>query len=226
MLTGRPAGYDAVIFDLWRTLIHPVALSVDVIGRVLGVPDDVLAPVWLAGREKREKGPLRESIVDIFDVIGLPHDERLLQQALDASASLQVQALKQAESIAVPVLRTLRGAGLRIGVLSNCTSDMASCFCDSAIGKQVDTAVFSSDLGLMKPDIRMYRHVSEQLKVTSARCLYVGDGADEELVGAAAAGMNPVLLSTAESGWSGPRISNLHDVIPLAIDSPHENGRQ
>src|ERR1700678_3097470 len=166
-ITEPLARYEAVIFDLWGTLIHPVALSVDVIGALLGVPHDVLAPVWLAGRPKREQGALRESIVDILQVIGLPHDDGLLQQALDASASLQLQALKQAEPIAVPVLGALRQAGLRIGLLTNCTSDMALCFRDSGIGKQVDAAGFSSDLGMMKPDLRMYRYVSDQLGVAA-----------------------------------------------------------
>ncbi len=217
--------YEAVIFDLWGTLIHPSMLSVDVICRLTGVPYDDFLPAWAENRAKRETGPLEYALVELFGQLGVSHHEAILPRALRAHASLQTRALSRGESTAVPVLRAVKQAGFRIGLVSNCTSDMAACFHDSAIGRQVDEAAFSSDIGVMKPGLRLYQHVCDLLGVGAGHCLYVGDGGDQELAGAAAAGMDPILLLTSATSWPGRQISNLEEVVDLA-SSPEAARRE
>jgi putative hydrolase of the HAD superfamily len=79
----------------------------------------------------------------------------------------------------------------------------------------------------MKPDPRIYYMATEQLGVQPEDCLYVGDGASQELPGAAKVGMNPVLLRVPEDesidivyqinteGWDGPTVSSLTEVLAL-----------
>ncbi len=208
--------YDAIIFDLWGTLIHPGRFSVDVIWCLTGLPYADFIPVWDENRKKRETGPLETAFVELFDRLGMSSSPAVLSRALDAHATLQKEALNRGESSAVAVLRAVRRAGFRIGLVSNCTSDMASCFHESGIGRQVDAAAFSTDLGVMKPNVRMYQHVCDRLGVAPTRCLYVGDGGDDELSGAAAAGMDAVLLETSPRAWPGRRISRLRDVVDIA----------
>lgn len=86
--------------------------------------------------------------------------------------------------------------------------------------------MFSSRIGLRKPDPRVYRLASEQLVVEPEDCLYVGDGDSKELSGAAQASMHPVLIRLAgEDGtqphlvnreeWNGTVISALGEVLAL-----------
>ena len=74
----------------------------------------------------------------------------------------------------------------------------------------------------MKPDARIYALVCDGLGVDPTECTFVGDGANDELAGAAAVGMTPVLL--AEDGvarwdglheWDGARIAAIPDVLEL-----------
>ncbi len=76
--------------------------------------------------------------------------------------------------------------------------------------------VFSCAEGARKPDSRLYEACASRLSVDPAECIYVGDGDDDELEGAAAVGMRPVLLRTdTPRDWSGESVERLRDVPTL-----------
>ena len=64
----------------------------------------------------------------------------------------------------------------------------------TALAPLFDVAVLSFDVGMAKPDPRIYELATERLGVAANDCLYVGDGSDGELSGAAQAGMTAVLM--------------------------------
>ena len=85
-----------------------------------------------------------------------------------------------------------------------------------------DVAVLSFDVGMVKPDPRIYELATERLGVGANDCLYVGDGSDGELSGAAQAGMTAVLIRAPDDqadsnreGWKGTRISSIPSVLDL-----------
>ena len=83
--------------------------------------------------------------------------------------------------------------------------------------------VLSCTVGLRKPDPRIYRLACERLDVRSDECLFVGDGANDELAGAERVGMRAVCvlppgreepLWPEAHGWE-PTIGSLGDVLRL-----------
>lgn len=116
------------------------------------------------------------------------------------------------------VLRTLEllsGAGLRVGVLSDASAEIAASWHASPLARLVDAAVFSCVAGHVKPDQWLYELVSRELTVPAHRTLYLGDGGGDELNGALAFGMPTVAvrrrggsdtLAFDEGPWSGPVI--------------------
>ena len=86
-----------------------------------------------------------------------------------------------------------------------------------------DAVLFSADERMMKPDRRLYERMAELLGVSTADCVFVGDGAYRELQGAEAAGMTAVLIRAPYDewehegtiGWDGPRVSSLSEVLAL-----------
>jgi putative hydrolase of the HAD superfamily len=86
------------------------------------------------------------------------------------------------------------------------------------------------EVGVCKPDPRIYRAACEQLKVDPRECLYVGDGGSRELTGAAAVGMTPVRLSAPDladhlvfdrdTGFDGPSVPSLTDLVTLIDRTP------
>ncbi len=78
--------------------------------------------------------------------------------------------------------------------MSNCSSEVPPLWKAGPLQSLVDAAVFSCNVGLLKPDPRIYSHVCGLLDVSPERCLFVGDGGSRELTGARDAGMSVVLL--------------------------------
>ena len=88
----------------------------------------------------------------------------------------------------------------------------------SPFGTRFDATALSCDLGIGKPDPAIYQWAADELGVLPADCLFIGDGADRELAGAAALGMR-VLRTTefadTDAHWLGPTIAGLPDLLTL-----------
>ena len=70
--------------------------------------------------------------------------------------------------------------------------------------------------GSRNPHCRIYEIACERLKIEPQECLYVGDGSGEELMGAAAVGMLPILKHadlTDVYDPSRPEVENWQGII-------------
>ena len=119
-------------------------------------------------------------------------------------------------------MSALKESGYRVGLISNCTEEVSRLWRSTPFAPLVDTAVLSFDAGLAKPDRRIYELALSGLGVSAKRCLYVGDGSDGELSGAANAGMTAVLIRApydradgARENWDGEVISAIPGVLDL-----------
>ena len=63
---------------------------------------------------------------------------------------------------------------------------------ESKLFPYFDVALISFEQGICKPDLNLYKKMTEELGVKSEECLYVGDGGSKELFAAREAGMHPV----------------------------------
>jgi putative hydrolase of the HAD superfamily len=129
----------------------------------------------------------------------------------------ELRALGQARLVPAPslvdALKSLRSKGIRLGILSDASAEVAEAWPRSPLAALVDGAVFSCHADAVKPDQRLYARICGVLDVPANRTLYVGDGGGNELRGALAAGMAAVgvhrrgpanALAFGDKGWSGP----------------------
>lgn len=102
-------------------------------------------------------------------------------------------------------------------MISNCSSDVRISLRDHNLEKWFDAVVLSAEVGVMKPAPEIYRMASERLGVEPGDCLYVGDGSDNELEGAATAGMTPILYDPNRAAPPAPytTISSHRELINL-----------
>ncbi len=126
---------------------------------------------------------------------------------------------------ALEVLTELRAREMPTALISMCAPDTPAMWRASPLGGLVDVEVFSSEVGLRKPDTAIYRYATDRLGVDPAACIYCGDGAYGELTGASAVGMRAYLirppdLDVAESltpereeDWRGPAVADLRDLL-------------
>jgi HAD superfamily hydrolase (TIGR01549 family) len=111
-----------------------------------------------------------------------------------------VQVLRrssQTEPDAIASLSTLRDSGYKLGLVSNTVFPAGSIDADledEGLLPFFPVRVYSSDVGYMKPDPRIFRIALERVGVASDRAMFVGDRLDKDVRGAGRLGMRTVLI--------------------------------
>jgi putative hydrolase of the HAD superfamily len=116
----------------------------------------------------------------------------------------------------VATLAALRGAGLRIGLVSNSARDVRE-FARHH-GLDVDAGISSFHHGRSKPHASIFRAVLDLLGVEPAAAAMVGDMVADDVEGARAVGMHAILLDREGAHPEfEPRIETLSE-LPSALD--------
>ena len=216
--------YRAVIFDLWQTLVpFPVESAKALYGQMaeaVGAPRAQFEEVWLSGRSARDTGPMADSVRWVFGQLGL--------EDADPQTIISLRRDWTRESFiprpdAVSTLEELRRRGHKLGLITVCSDDVVELWDSTPFRGLFDSTIFSAEVGISKPDPRIYELCCEQLGVEARDCLFVGDGANRELPGAEKAGMTAVQLRApgeelTEPGkeWDGRSVERLAEVLELA----------
>jgi putative hydrolase of the HAD superfamily len=216
----------AILLDLFNTLIDDGggAARDEVtrqMGRVLGVDPDAFTSLFHSRWKQRlvgALGPLETMVRDFAVELGGAPEPDAVEQAAALRTGLTGALLGGALPGTLTTLDALRERGFRLAVVSNCTVETSRVWKTSPFGSRFDATALSCDLGVGKPDPAIYRWAADALGVAPADCLFVGDGADGELAGAAALGMR-VLRTTefadTDPHWPGPTIDGLPELLEI-----------
>ena len=178
------------------------------------IPD--FGRVWDSSYGGRQHG----RIDDYFRSLGL--DEPAVAECVRLRTEFTRSNLVPRDG-AVETLVELDRRGLKRGLISVCSSEVSDAWGEFALAGLLDDAVLSCDVGLSKPDPEIYLLACEHLGFEPEECLFAGDGANDELAGAARVGMRTVcVLPPGRSeplwpearGWD-PTIASLPDILSL-----------
>ena len=92
----------------------------------------------------------------------------------------------------LPTLDDLRRRGLKLGLVSNTARDLAAFVRHHAL--EVDAALSSRAHGKVKPHESIFRAVLAELEVEAEDAAMVGDSVEDDIEGAEALGIRPLLL--------------------------------
>ncbi|HEV8601853.1 MAG TPA: HAD family hydrolase [Gaiellaceae bacterium] len=215
--------FRSVIFDLWQTLVpwqvDEANRFYDRMADAVGVERGRFREVWLAGRPSRETGPIADHLRALLGDLEVDGD-------IDELIALRRDWTKRSlipRADALETLAELRRRGHRLGLISVCSQDVPEVWDETPLAGSLDETVFSCEVGISKPDPRIYEIACERLDVEPAECLFVGDGANDELPGAERAGMTAVqlrvpgeTLTPDGEAWEGASIESLEEVLELA----------
>lgn len=227
--------YSAVIFDLFGTLIDNaspedlVRLFRDpAVG--LGGDADEFAQAWISIYSDRAVGRLggvENEIRHVCRMLGRNVTEAQVSKALRLRLDAYRRHCRPRPTV-IDTLSKLRASRIKIGLISDCGSEVPDVWPDLEFAPLVDAAVFSCRAGVTKPDPRLYKTACAMLGVDPSHCLYVGDGGSRELTGAVAVGMDAVLIQVDydrhfdahrpdAAEWTGPVISEIRDVLRFVL---------
>jgi putative hydrolase of the HAD superfamily len=225
--------YSGVLLDLFGTLIAPFHMRehMDALrecAKQLGISFEDCHRYWGETFPPRVRGEF-VSVADNFDWIARQMGQQLTPHALKKAE--EVYERFTAEGLApvagaVATLEWLASRGLRVGLVSNCAPDIPRVWTKSVFAKYFDYCAFSCQVGAVKPEPEIYCAALDALRLLPEQTLYVGDGSDEELSGAARCGLQPVLIAIDLSNtydaqrkdvdaWTGPVIRALSELPGL-----------
>ena len=94
----------------------------------------------------------------------------------------------------IPAFLRLRDRGLALGLISNWDKRLTGLMEGMGISTLLDTIVSSAEVGLHKPDPRIFELACERLGVRPDECAHVGDHQYADILGARTVGMLPILI--------------------------------
>lgn len=119
------------------------------------------------------------------------------------------------------VIKALRKRGIKTAIVTNIMAERIDSQKNKieklGIADQFDAIVISGELGIHKPDRRIFDHAAKLLGVCNEECLFVGDDPDSDIAGARGAQMEAVWLDNWEKSNdrfdSDPCVHRVHSVL-------------
>ena len=197
-----------VLFDLFHTLANvppPATVGEPTVPEILGVPAAEFQ------RHYYDEDTLGRCIGRIHDDV---EAMRLVARSIDPAVTEEKilaavasrrrrfeMALVRVETPIIAALDRLASAGVRTALVSDAGADDVFCWPRSPLRERLHAAVFSYELGVRKPDARIYRHALDALGARPEDTLFVGDGGSDEHRGARAVGMQAVFVTRFLRQW-------------------------
>ena len=186
----------AVIFDMFETLIThfeaPVYMAKQ-IAEDIGITEQKFREVWNTTDEARTLGKMtHEQVIEMSLRANDCYSPELLAKIVRKRKDSKVECFRHLHPEILPMLAAIRASGIRIGLITNCYYEESDAIRESVLFDYFDAVCMSCELGLQKPDPRIFHKCAEDLAVAPEECLYVGDGGSAELEAAREVGMHPV----------------------------------
>jgi putative hydrolase of the HAD superfamily len=224
--------YSAVFFDAGETLVHPHPTFPDLFARILRREGHEVSPETIRDRihvvadrfkaaadsnELWTTSPDRSRRFwhDVYEIflgdLGIAGANGLMDTVYAEFTDLANYALFDD---VVPTLERLRGAGLRLGVVSNFEAWLERLLEELGVRSFFDVSVISGVEGVEKPDPGIFRLAMERAGVEPSRSVFVGDLPDFDVEPALAVGMYPVLIDRRDRfpDVVVPRIASLEEL--------------
>jgi putative hydrolase of the HAD superfamily len=205
----------AVIFDLWETLIDwDREEAARMLGEVDALVGNGFAERW-DRTNRRYVAPIRTALAEA-DV-----PQELIEDICTIRLGYHRRALVPRTG-AVDTLVRLRELGYLLGLITVCSEDIEVLWPETEFAGLFDAEIFSSRVGVSKPDARIYLACCDALGVEPHEAVFVGDGANDELEGARRVGMDAILIHRPGErplwgldDWDGPRVTSIPGVLDL-----------
>ena len=196
----QATGIRTILFDLYDTLIW-LDVECSAIGRQrllarAGVDAARFNPVWrrtvsdrMVGKGNGLAGHLSETLAEL----GVNPAPGLVTDLVE----IERHRLEECVHLypgTVPVLRELRERGYRLGLVSNISDGASVPIIYLGLDQLFDELILSHEVGILKPDPRIFTLACERLRTTPLETVFVADGGFGELDASHALGIFSVMI--------------------------------
>jgi HAD superfamily hydrolase (TIGR01509 family) len=204
----------AILFDLFETLVtesDPPPVRAASLGGRLGLDSTEFRRAWKPQRMRvvRGQASFAEALFEVGRALGRTLDAATVDGLCAERRREKATRFARPDPEALAALQRLHDRGIRLAVVSNAFAEDVGAWPQSAMAPLFAAAVFSCDVGMAKPQPEIYLEALRRLRVEAAESIFIGDGGDDELLGAERAG-----LRTAQATWFRREAPGLPARIP------------
>ena len=227
---------EAILFDLFETLVTELdpewAPGPALPGR-LGVDEEAFWQAYRLVSPQRNAGKIPDygtALLEIGALLRETFDAKTVRQLVEERRTDKARPFARVSDDIVQMLISLGEQQIRLGVISNASVEEVASWGMCPLASLVHDVVFSYEVGLFKPDARIYHLACERLGLAPESVLFIGDGGSDELLGAEAAGLRahwatwfldrwpPWKCRGHESVARFPRLRSPEDVLAIATN--------
>jgi putative hydrolase of the HAD superfamily len=184
-----------IIFDYGGVIeVMPPGKNVgilDLLSKTLGLPIDDVCTLYFQNNHRNNVGSWSQKqtllhVVSLLDASKLQKAETMLDE---------YYALKQTDHEVLHIITSLKEEGYIVALLSNYNSLLRTKIKENGADKIFEDNVFiSCELGLQKPDPKIFEFTFDKLVCTPEECLFVDDS-PKSLSTAKEVGYHPILYT-------------------------------
>ena len=186
----------AVIFDMFETLVthyeSPLYMGKQICEDI-GISESKFREIWDTTEEDKTLG--KKSLEDVIDEILRVNDRyspELFEKIVNKRKNTKIEMFEHLHTDIIPMLTEIKNKNIKIGLITNCYFEERDAIVNSKLYNYFDAVCMSCELGLAKPDVKIFEKCVCDLQVRFDECVYVGDGGSYELETARSLGMHPV----------------------------------
>ena len=212
-------GIRAVLFDAGGTLIHMdgertsraagLAWDPAAFGRAYDAAVDEIRRWVVANPKSTDSDRMPRFLGSLLSGLGVPEGGRR-----DAVRGIVAEHMRSnlwscgAED-ASATLAALKERGYRLAVVSNADGRVRALLEEAGLTPHFEFVVDSAEVGVEKPDPRIFHAATARLELPPASCAYVGDIYEIDVLGARGAGLEAILIGHCEAPPDVRRVESL-----------------
>ncbi len=155
----------------------------------------------------------KEIILQILTKLNIQVSEKDVNKIVDKRVRRFERALLNVDKEILDTLRVLRKLSKRVCLISNADIIDKKAWGTSPLEPYFNKAIFSCDVGLVKPNKEIYELALKEMKTNPEKSLFIGDGGADELKGAKESGITTVLITHYLEEYSKDRVKYADIII-------------
>ncbi|MEU2289176.1 HAD family hydrolase [Streptomyces sp. NPDC013178] len=161
------------------------------------------APRWLIAADRLRTGPRDQFFRDVREHFALTQ----AAEELWAAFRVRMPDLVRCDPQVLEGLSQLRASGWWVGIVSNGMADNQFMKIErTGLGERVDACCVSGDVGIRKPDVRIFQLAAERCgRDLSDGGWMIGDNPDHDIAGGRAAGLRTMWVG-GQRPWPGSEV--------------------
>ncbi|MBB4635271.1 HAD family hydrolase [Longimicrobium terrae] len=220
----------AILFDAGNTLVwldhpylvtllaeHGVHTTVEALMTAEAEAKLVLGEMMRAGQAANDGSAAETLFREMFRRVGAADEQFPALSAALWARHAESHLWKNVREHTAETLEELRRRGYRLGVISNADGRVDGLLQSVGLAAPFEFIMDSRQVGLEKPDPRIFRLGAEKMGLDPSEVAYVGDIYEIDVQGSRAAGMRPILIDPLWR-WNAAdceRIRGIHDLLAL-----------